>query len=555
MKKILSLKRTRFIVMAIHAILTFIWAGKVFKNIGVIPAGSVAIKMNVSDRFEQAMAYIFTELIAIILIWLLWKLVFYLINNFRRIHILFLVIFVVGVIVLALCWPYVFSVSEDNFITYACAVRLTPDYWHNAYSSFIYGACLLVFPVDFMILLVQWSFYLFAVAYIFFRVEKIAPKIKYIAFVLFILPGAFLIIRDSYRIFQYLIISVIFCSIIFFDIIEKRKRKLTEVIFIAVLAAFLAVWRSEGVLWASAFFVIYILFGSGEILRQKLLRLGIFVAAFLIISTPQGIGMEKYYGNAYHVVNTVHKLRIMLTIPEINLEYEGAEEDLAAIDAVIPHEYIMAYGIKSYLRYNTGVSGFKDINQFKATNEETKRYIAAYINIARHNPKIFMKVVADAAFVSFKGSYQFYPTTNYQPEKELPDWTFDGWDAGRGDIFSNTHTALWNIYTSKLGVGEKLCEAQAKYSGFFMTYKIYFVLFIAYLFFLAGLFVTGIIMLIRKKDFMKFSLGLFGLVILGEYLAVMIVTPAYGYTYFIITNYLVVSLLLGSVTMVARKRR
>ncbi len=88
-----------------------------------------------------------------------------------------------------------------------------------------------------------------------------------------------------------------------------------------------------------------------------------------------------------------------------------------------------------------------------------------------------------------------------------------------------------------------------------MTYKIYFVLFIAYLFFLAGLFVTGIIMLIRKKDFMKFSLGLFGLVILGEYLAVMIVTPAYGYTYFIITNYLVVSLLLGSVTMVARKRR
>ena len=406
-----------------------------------------------------------------------------------------------------------------------------------------------------MILLVQWSVYLFAVAYIFFRVEKIAPKIKYIAFILFILPSSFLIIRDSYRIFQYLIVSIIFCSIILFDIIEKRKRKLPEIIGIAVLAAFLAVWRNEGVLWASALFVIYILFGTKEKIRKKVIGLAIFAAAFLVISVPQKIGMQKYYGNAYHVVNTVHKLRIMMTIPEINLEYEGADEDLAAIDAVIPCEYIKAYGIKSYLRYNTNVSGFKDINQFKATDEETKRYIAAYINIARHNPGIYMKVVADAAFVSFTGAYKFYPTTYYQPENELPDWSFDAWDTGRGDIFSNTHTALWNMYTSKLGVGEKLCDLQTKYTGFFMTHKIYFVLFIAYLIFLMGLFVVGVITLIRKKDFKLFSFGLFGLGILAEYLAVMIVTPAYGYTYFLITNYLVVSLLLGTLVMVAQKRR
>ena len=68
--------------MAIHIVLTFIWAGKVFKNIGVIPAGSVAVKMNVSDRFEQVMAFILAVLMASLLIWLLWKLVFYLINNY-----------------------------------------------------------------------------------------------------------------------------------------------------------------------------------------------------------------------------------------------------------------------------------------------------------------------------------------------------------------------------------------------------------------------------------------------------------------------------------------
>ncbi len=537
--------------MAVHLIMTFLWAGKVFKNIGVIPAGSVAVKQVVSDRTEHILTYIMTEIVAVILIYLFWNLVFYLINNFRKVHLIFIMLFVLGTVVMALCWPYVFTLSEDNFITYSCAVRLTPDYWHNAYSSYVYGACLLFFPVDFMILLVQWSFYLFAVGYIFFRIEKIAPRLKYLAFLLFLFPSSFLIIRDSYRIFQYLIIALIFVSILLFDIIEKKKRTLLQMIPICFLAALMAVWRSEGILWASALILIYIIFAPGEKLKLKLSKLGIFAIAFLIVSAPQKIGMEKYYGKAYHIVNTVQKLRIMFTTGDLNIDYPGAEDDIAAIDAVIPHEYIAAYGINSYLRYNTGVSGFKDINQFKATSEEANRYIRAYFNIARHNPGLYLKLLADTAFVSFDGAYRFYPPGYYALEKELPQWTFDAWDAGRGDMFSNTHTVLWDRVTSKLGVGEKLCELQGSYGTFMQGHKVYLIMFFVYIAFLLWSFVSGVVRVIRKKDYIRLSFGLFALALLGEFMAVLIVTPAYGYTYFLITNYLVLTLGLGHLVLAA----
>ena len=550
MTKKLSIKSIRYIITIIHALLTVIWQGKVFKSVGINPSGTIPLNRVITHKTEIALAYLVTEAIALLLVFLFWKLFFYIIENYRKSYILFIILFFVGIIFLAFCWPYVFSLSEDNLITYSCAVRLSPDYWHCAYSSYIYGACLLFFPVDFMILGIQWLFLVFMTAYTFYRVDRIAPRLKYLVFIFYLLPSFLVIMRDSYRIFQYLIIALIYAAIILFDILEAKERSMKEAILIAALGAFLAVWRSEGIVWATAWYVIYVLFTSSAKIRLRLCKILAFLILFLLISAPQEIGMKTYYGKDYQIVNTLTKLSTLLNTKDLNLEYKGAAEDLQAIDAVIPHELIAEFGLMSYLRYNSGVKGYADINQSGVPAEDTQKYLKAYYNIALHNPKIYFTTLVNTITVSFAGEWAYAnPYFDGEPA-EIPNWSYGAWDVGRNDLYSNYHTYLWNEITSKTKVGEKAQDFQDKCSQLLTGSKRLLYTFIALCVIDLWLFIRGIFAFIKKKDFASLSFGLIGAVLLAEYAALIIVVPAYGSAYFMITNYL--SLALAYAALVRR---
>ena len=100
---------------------------------------AVAKSTRYSDTFERIMAYLISKLLAAVLIFFVWKLIFYVIHAWREDRALrrFCILFFVGVVVLFLLWPGTFYRSVDNYITYSYATALYPEYWHNAYSGFV----------------------------------------------------------------------------------------------------------------------------------------------------------------------------------------------------------------------------------------------------------------------------------------------------------------------------------------------------------------------------------------------------------------------------------
>ena len=260
--------------------------------------------------------------------------------------------------------------------------------------------------------------------------------------------------------------------------------------------------------------------------------------------------MKTYYGKDYQIVNALTKLRTLLNTQEVNLQYEGAEKDLEAIDAVIPHQLIAEFGLASYLRYNSQVKGYSDINQSGAPADITKEFLKAYYSIALHNPKIYFRTLVNTITVSFAGEYVF-PNPYYAGEpSDIPPYKYDAWDIGRNDLYGNYHTYIWDELASKTKVGETSIEFQSKYNDLLTGSRRLLYAFIALCIINLWLFISGIIKFGQRKDFASLSFGLFGIVLLAEYAALTIVVPAYASSYYLTTNYL--SLILAYAALIKR---
>ena len=554
MKELMKKNKVRYYIMAFHTLLTFLWADRVLKNVGEIAIGTKVINNVVSRRLENIMAYVVSELFAILFIYLFWKLFFYVINHFRQSYVVFLILFIAGSVLLLLSWPAVFARDADNFITYSGAVRLTPDYWHSAYSSFIYAGSMLFFPADFMITIVQWAFCVFMIAYFYYRIENIAPRLKYLVFAFFLLPDTLLVIMDSYRICQYVIVILIYIALTMLDMIEKRERSLREYVIIAALGAFLAIWRNEGIIFSTAFFLAHVICTGSKSLWNKLQRVLLFAILFGIILIPQKIGEVKYYGKDYQILNSMYPLMLFLNDSETHFDYDAAEDDLSAIEAVLPVNIIKEYGMEGYRRYNYNVKGNMDFNQSLSRKEDSAAYVSAYVSILLHNPQNVIKLAWDNILYAFS-SRRVYFSVIPVPEEEhvsLAAWGSEMWDRSAADFYGNAHTAYLNAFTEKLGIGEKLISTHMQFSSFFFWKKGYLICFFAFCAFHFLMFVYGIIRLIGKKDLTAFCFGLTNLAMLCEYLALLLVMPAPSYIYFAISNY--ISLAIGYCILVAKHR-
>ena len=539
--------------MAFHTLLTFLWADRVLKNIGEIAIGTKVVNNVVSRRFENIMAYVISEFFAILFIYLFWKLFFHIINHFRKSYVIFLVLFILGSVLLLLSWPAIFALDIDNFITYSSAVRLTPDYWHSAYSSFIYAGCLFFFPGDFMIIIVQWAFFVFMLAYFYYRIENVAPKLKYLVFALFLLPDTLYIVMESYRICQYTIIVLIYIALTMVDVIEKRNRSFWEIFAIAALGAFLAVWRNEGIIFSTAFFLVHVICTGSRSFRDKLQRVLLFAVLFGIILLPQKIGEMKYYGKDYHIVNSLYTIRVFLNDPGTHFDYDGAEEDLSAIGAVIPVNAIKEYGLSAYVRYNYGVKGNMDFNQSLSRKEESAAYMSAYTSILFHNPESVVKLLWDSIFYTLSSKHVYFWLLPVPEEEHVPLSALgtEIWDRSSVDFYYNGHTALQNSFTEKLGIAEKLISIRTQYSSFVFDRKGYLISFFVFSAFHIGAFVCGLVRLIRKKDLTAFGLGLANLIMPCEYLALLMVMPARSNVYLVISYY--ISVALGYCTLASKQ--
>ena len=546
MRSKLSHKGTLLLAVIIHIVLSFVWERIVFRNVGINPSSTKVISYVISDKGEIALTYILTHLFAALMIYLLWRLLFYVFSDFKKEYIVWVTIFLLGAVAIFVLWPEVLTGLagyDDNLVTYSCAVRLTPDYWHGVYSSIIYAAILLVCPFNFFITLFQWGFFVYVLAYIFVRLNRVKSGAGYLVLPVFLLPSVLYVASNGHRMFHFTILAIWYTAVIAMDLYTQKERTFFEYAKVAFLGAFLSVFRSEGIIIGVLFFGIYALFGPDAGFRKVIGRIAVFAVIFVLLYLPGTIGSKKYYGKDYSLMNTFDVLCYILNSYDCNLFYEGADEDTAAISAVVPIDVIRFGGAESYRRYNYNIKGNSDINQSYTSAAEGSAYMSAYRSIVKNNLKPFVRAQVNTVMSAF-GLGAVYPMGNYKGEPvSLDGWHYIGWDNGIEDFYADRFTKNWYENATRRKIAVYVLNFRERYLSFAKNRKLYILS--AGLLVLTGISLTvrGVCAFFKKKDRIRLSIGFMWLACIIGFGAVCAVMPTYSSIYFISSIYCLLTLL------------
>lgn len=536
MKKLFC-QRRKYIFPIIHFLLSFLYERSIFlfgegKDIVL----SISRNYIISDTGERVLGYVISKLFAAVMIFSLWHLFFWMIENWRRKKNVrfFLIFFVVCLACILLLWPDPFTASTDNYITYSYAIRFWPEYWHSAYTSCIYAAMLMVVPSPVFITVLQLVFGFFVLGYLYNRMADspvLKGKCKYSVFLVFLMPGVYTLFTNAYRTELYALLCMFAVTMTAMDIVDGKERGTGSLICNIFLCGFIGVWRTEGVILGLLLFIVQLIFVYKYQPVKSMLLFLCAAGAFGMFLLPQKLGDIKYYGKDYSFINSFPVLKNILSSPDAVLSYEGAEDDLAALDAVVPLEALRYYGMDGYRRYNYA-NGRKDINQSLADDETASVYVKAYYRMLLHNLPVYAKtqlsmllkailVIENEYVVGCDGP----PVPDFQP------WTLESWDIGREDLESDSFTGAWmntgihqRFSAFALKVINKI-ESVLQKSYFYSAILILIPLFEIFLFFKEGI------------RFMKKKKNLFGLagiafLLLGQAAAIALVMPAGVLVYF-----------------------
>lgn len=434
----------------LHFLLTFIWERILFNFSGNNSLKSLALTIErnnyVSGFAEYFIVYTISKLFAGLLIFFLWKFIFRIIKGEipKSKLLLFGFIFMVGFIIRLFSFPPSATIVSDNYTNYLAAIHFCPTYWHSIYTGVIYSGCMMVIPHPFSIYVFQWLFYVLVIAYIYSKVEYIFKDTRYKYFVLafFVLPETYDIISYPHRNNFYTIIVLYYFTYILFSLYEKNYRY-KEIITLTVLSAFVMVYRSEGILIGLGGMLFLFVFVY-KIPWKKLLLFGtIFVASFACFYGLQNIGSIKYYGQDYMIINTTNVLYSILNNPQADFSYEGAKEDLANIEAVVPVEVLKEYGADGYRNYNW-TCGRKDFNQTLVDDDTASKYMHSYYSIILHNITDYLNVQTNLFFgaLGINVQHTTYSYTGDSP-MELQHFVYDLWQKGSAAMRETPFTEWW----------------------------------------------------------------------------------------------------------------
>lgn len=519
----------KMVIMA-HFLLTFFLERTcfVFKdNFSFV--NEIARNNYVSDKFEMFLVYLLSKLCAAIFIAFFWRIVFGIIK--KRIPgktaLLFGFVFLIGVAIGWCQYPNMFSLAIDNYTTYAQAIRFVPTYWQSVYTGVVYAGSMMVVPHPFAIYLFQWLLFVGVVGYIYNGVEKTfnSKNLKYLTLLLFFLPESYYLVFDAYRNNYFAMLCLFYFAYIFFAL---RKPDVTvdtkELVGISLLSAFIAVWRSEGFL-VGAGGIVMLCFLYHKNWKKLISIVVIFLGAVLLLNSVQGIGAKKYYGKDYSIVNTTDVLRNILNDPNTNLLYPGAEEDLMALEEIIPIQVLKEAGMTGFRNYNW-TSGRENFNQTLASDEAAAAYMSAYYRIIWNNMSGYLNVQTNAFFealgLQVRHTVYGYTGTNYT---NLESFQYHQWLIGYEELQDTPFTTKWvespkriwlyNVTTWALTVWREL------WTGFGIDTLLHIVILLADFFLLIWGFIQ--VLLEKQKRFWEYII--YFLIILGEFAALFLFMP------------------------------
>lgn len=528
----------KWILPLLHFIASFL-----FERITLIPsrASEVFFSVSLSDRFsvkfEQVMTYSISKVMAAVIIFFLWKLVFWFLNkeSDKETKIIFGILLVISVASTILLWPGVFEAGGDNCIPFSYAIRLMPEYWHGIYLSSLYTASMMVFPHAIAINVLQTILFVAVLGYVYNRIKKSEAfqNVKWVRFLVFpmiIFADSFTVATNPERAEYNASLTVLFVSIVLFDILEKKKRSNYELILLLVFAGFLSVFRSEGIIVSILGFIALLIFVYKPKLKDAAGLCIALLAVHFVLSLPSKVGAQKYYGSDYSIINSFNSLHNILCSDKSNLSYEGVEKDIEAIGAITPIEVIKEFSGEGYRRLNFS-KGYADINQSRAGKEASDAFLAAYKNLLIHNLPIYIKT----QWHMFLGAIEVKNSTyieEYNGEgTDLPMFDRTLWSVGDADLLVIPGRYTWERIDAKNSIAAIITIPRLKYIDFLKDSGIYTVLFVLELVASVVIVVSGIIKCFKKK-FNEAGPATIALILDGYLLAMSLLMPVGANMYY-----------------------
>ncbi len=558
----------RILIPIIHFLSTFGLERLVLKfdsDSALQVAFSVPLSDTFSLPFERVMCYVISKLFAGIIIFAIWKLIFRVFDSLRckdvkpaksadrRRMIIFTAIWAVLMVCILIWWPDNLRAGLDNDITFSFSLRLMPEYWHSMLLGCLYTAAMMIFPHSIAIVLLQGTLFVFTVGYLYARLEN-SPvlgkykKLKYFALLIILFRDAFNILNNPERPEINASLLLFFITLVTMDIIDKKVRSDAQLIMILCFGAFLSVFRSES--------IIPVLLGSMALLiinyRMKPIKRFIFIMVYALVMIafifPGKVGEKKYYGQDYKIINTFPSLRNILNSQDSNLSYEGAAEDIEAIDSIVPTELIGEYGTWSYRRYNYG-NGHIDFNQSRAGIDKSSRYMSAYKNIVLHNIPMYLKTQGCMLLSALETGVDELEIPYTGEHHEITEIGRELWEAGTEDYLNAKGRYFWEGFGLRNALYAFLTGIRIGYFLKVTEFKVYAVFNILEI--LAGIFtvIFSFIKLLKKK---KIYLASFisSLILTVYFAALSLVMPVganmYFHAYFV-SMYSVIIIFAGSI--------
>lgn len=536
-EKLKGYLKPEYILPVIHFLLTFVLEHFIFYfQDNDLVVRTTEVSSFLSLKFEIVMAYIISKIIAGILIWCSWRLLFMMIKKEIPVKssIFFSIIFVIGLIILLILYPGDFTTSGDNLIVYAHAVNFIPDYWFSVYTSTFYAACMMVLPSPFMVVAYHWLGLLFGVGYIYFRIINstiIPKKFRFCGFILFLFPIVHVIIMDVYRTELYCVYVFIYMAVVLLDIIEKKQRDLKSLIILALIGAMVGVWRTEGIVLALISYVALVLFCYRNTIKNTIIALLAIVVAVVVLSLPQRVGTIRYYRNDYTIINLTRPLGMIFNNPDSNLNYKGAKQDIEAIEALVPVEYLKEHYLDGFRRRNIEM-GSVEINQSLASKEVSDKFVKSGYNLILHNLDTFFDTQLDllnrALGTGFTTKQYYYTGEG----SNAPEWDYDMWQAGEFYFNLSRYTVKWAENITRFTIEEKILTVRSYFLGFFDKTHIKAALNTLGLLYIVVVTLVEIIRWIKKRTRYNFAFAAVCMAIVLQTVAIVLCMPAGIEAYF-----------------------
>lgn len=551
-------KYYRLIFPVIHILTSFVYERFFFIwDTSLSGIWSVPVKDNVSNEFEFWMTYGISKIISIVLIFLIWKLVFAIIDKKirKKTLIIFGILFIICAAINVLEWPesIIGDGASDNVIAYYYSLRFIPYYWQSIFTGCLYSACFMVAPTAFALPVLQPLALSCVMGYAYTVIEKYTEETgrlkwtKYLVLTLILLPQFYDMMSNPWRCCLYTIIVILFFTMIIdavingkgeavtdkSEIISENKRRAAinkHVITVMFLAVILSVWRSEGILYGALGFLAMLIWGCRYRWKQIVLYMLLFFSVFYLAGRPSAIGQKKYYGNDYLKVCFINPLSNIFNDSEANLDYDGAEEDIAAIEKVVPVSILRQYNYFGYLSNNYS-KGYEDIDQSGSSDEDGSAFTKAAIRIILHNPVVYIKTQLRAWELSLNYDFKYYIEPYHYEKDTIESFPKTMWEQGNDAVYESTGVSEWGGLNLKKRIMWKLDLIRAYYIFGWNETDIKFYGHILLIVLDLAMVIWEISDIFRKK-YKDLAFGWIAVLLLGVLAATVLMIPATYEAYF-----------------------